>query len=83
MGQSLSYGLNQFEVDELIALCNGCCELHCLVLFNIVSILVCKLIHISSRSLSVSHTHIMHVQSPKLKSAHSIRDLGPSIVGER
>ena len=27
MGQTMSYSLTQFEVDELIALSNGCCKL--------------------------------------------------------
>ena len=26
MGQSLSYGLNQVEVEELVELCNGNCR---------------------------------------------------------
>jgi len=26
MGQTMSYGLNQVEVDEMVALCNGSCE---------------------------------------------------------
>ena len=79
MGQAASYGLTQYDVDELIAYTNGACESYFAQTYS-------RLLQetgTTTQLLEGNMTFVPSVQSPKQKLVRSISALGPLIRVER